>query len=276
MNGLRIPRALYAPTISLEEYGVVLKPGRIMSTADMTHVQQGFRIPIPGIERESGSEVPVMTPCDRHLKFGKPFERACERTRKVRDWLRATVDSLVGIQERVIKQALDSLPPDDTQWILGSQRQTQWEVVRDLPPFEREERAYNRLKRETDLPELRDVHYHVFGIAGASDVTYNRQLIKVLQESMGETNQDMVELANRTEQTSQMMTGVTTHLAKMEAYMKRHHHWIVKHFNLMELTDDALELSSQLLTMMLEDRLGAVVYLQDMVDKASRHYYKVN
>ena len=41
-GGLLIPRALHAPTISLEEYGVVLKPGRIMSTADITHVQQGF------------------------------------------------------------------------------------------------------------------------------------------------------------------------------------------------------------------------------------------
>ena len=33
-SGLLIPRALNAPTISLEEYRVVLKPGRIMSTKD--------------------------------------------------------------------------------------------------------------------------------------------------------------------------------------------------------------------------------------------------
>ena len=43
-SGLLIPRALHAPTISLEEHGVVLKPGGIMSTADITHVQQGFRV----------------------------------------------------------------------------------------------------------------------------------------------------------------------------------------------------------------------------------------
>ena len=65
-----------------------------------------------------------------------------------------------------------------------------------------------------------------------------------------------------------MMNGVTTHLAKMEKYMKKCHDWIVKRFNLMELMDDALELSSLLLTMMLEDRLGAVVYIQDVVDKS--------
>ena len=34
-NGLVIPRALYAPTISLEEYGVVLKPGHIMSIPNL-------------------------------------------------------------------------------------------------------------------------------------------------------------------------------------------------------------------------------------------------
>ena len=190
MNGLRILRALYAPTISLEEYGVILKAGCIMSTADVTHVQQGFRIPIPRIEQDSGSEVPVMTLCESHLKFGKPFERACERTHKVRDWLRETVNSLVEIQGRVINQALDLLPPDDRQWVVRNQRQTQWDVVRDRPPFEKEGRAYNRLTRETDEPELRDIHSHVFGIAGASDVDYNRQFIKVLQELMGDANQD--------------------------------------------------------------------------------------
>ena len=238
-------------TISLEEYGVILKPGRIMSTADVTHVQQGFRIPIPRTEQDSGSEVPV-------IKFGKPFERACERTHKVRDWLRVTVNSLVEIQGRVINQALDSLQRDDRHWVVGNQRYR--------PPFEKEGRSYDGLTRETGEPELRDVHYHVFGIAGASDVDYNRQLIKVLQESMGDANRDMVELANRTEQALQMMNGVTTHLAKMEKYMKKRHNWIVKHFNLMELMDDALELSSLLL--MLEDRLGAVVYIQDVVDKS--------
>ena len=34
-------------TIALEQYGVVLKPGKLMSNADVTHVQQGFRITIP-------------------------------------------------------------------------------------------------------------------------------------------------------------------------------------------------------------------------------------
>ena len=59
---------LHAPTISLEEYGVVLKPGRIMSTADVTHVQQGFRIPIPRVDEEARIEVPVVTLCERYLR----------------------------------------------------------------------------------------------------------------------------------------------------------------------------------------------------------------
>ena len=85
----------------------------------------------------------------------------------------------------------------------------------------------------------------------------------MLQESAGETNRNMLELANHTEQALGMMTGVTKHLADMEQYLKQHHKWIVTHFNYMEITDDALQTFDLLLSMMLEDRLGAVVYIQD-------------
>ena len=76
---------------------------------------------------------------------------------------------------------------------------------------------------------------------------------------MGETNQNMLELANRTEQALGMMTDVTRHLANMEQYLKPHH---------MEITDDALQTFDLLLSMMLEDRLGAVVYIKDLIDKS--------
>ena len=36
-----------ADIISLKEYGFVFKPGRLMSTSDVTHIQQGFVIEIP-------------------------------------------------------------------------------------------------------------------------------------------------------------------------------------------------------------------------------------
>ena len=78
-----------------------------------------------------------------------------------------------------------------------------------------------RSKREE--PELRDVQYHIFGIAGAGDVDYNRQLIKVLQESSRDMSKDMYELANRTDEAMNMVTSVTTHLASMEEYMKKKH-----------------------------------------------------
>ena len=71
-----------------------------MSTADITHVQQGFRVPIPVLDSSVGSEVPVMTLCEKYLKFGDPFKKMCKSVSKVRDWLRATVDSLVKIQKR--------------------------------------------------------------------------------------------------------------------------------------------------------------------------------
>ena len=38
---------LNSEIIALEQYGVVLKPGKLMSNADVTHVQQGFFITIP-------------------------------------------------------------------------------------------------------------------------------------------------------------------------------------------------------------------------------------
>ena len=84
-----------------------------MSTADVTHVQQGFRIPIPRVNEEARTEVPVLTLCERYLKHGKPFKRVCSNVQKARDWLRATVKSLTLIQETVIRQALEALPEND-------------------------------------------------------------------------------------------------------------------------------------------------------------------
>ena len=114
-RGLLIPRALYVPTISLEEYGVVLKPGCIMWTADITHVQQGFRVPIPVLDGSVVSEVPVMTLCEKYIKYGDSFKKVCKSVGKVRYWLQATVKSLMKIQKRIVLQAMESLPLDDRQ-----------------------------------------------------------------------------------------------------------------------------------------------------------------
>ena len=267
VSGLTIPRALHAPTISLEEYGVVLKPGRIMSTADVTHVQQGFRIPIPRVNEEARTEVPVLTLCERYLKHGTPFKRVCSNVQKARDWLRATVNSLTLIQETVIRQALESLPgDDDRQWVGVDKVYGEVGVGNEDSFSQRMGDRRDRSKREE--PELRDVQYHIFGIAGAGDVDYNRQLIKVLQESSSDMSKDMYELANRTEEAMNMISTVTTHVAQMEEYMKKKHNWVVKLINYLEITDDAMQLFDFLMTMMLEDRMGAVVYLQDLVDQS--------
>ena len=266
-TGLTVPRALHAPTISLEEYGVVLKPGRIMSTTDVIHVQQGFRVPIPRLDEEARMEVPVMTLCERYLKFGTPFEKVCGNVQKAQDWLRATVESLTLIQKTVNPQALDSLPSnDDRQWIIGGHRPTTGNEEKGRSPYHNGEDHRNRWKREE--PELRDVHYHIFGIAGAGDVDYNRQLIKVLQDTSRDMSRDMYELANRTDEAMEIITSVTTHLAEMEDFIKKRHNWVTKAVNYLELTDDALQLFDLLMNMMLEDRMGAVVYVQDLVDQS--------
>ena len=63
-------------------------------------------------------------------------------------------------------------------------------------------------------------------------------------------------------------TTVTTHLAEMEDYIKKRHNWVTKTVNYLELTDDALQLFDLLMTLILEDRMCAVVYMQDLVDQS--------
>ena len=170
-----------------------------MSTVDVTLIQQGFRVPIPRVDEEARVEVPVVTLCESYLKFGKPFKKVCGNVQKARDWLRATVESLTLIQKAVIRQALDSLPGnDDRQWIRGDKLSTKADEERPSSPPQHEGDHQDRSKREE--PEPRDVHYHIFGIAGAGDVDYNRQLIKVLQDSSRDMSRDMYELANRTDE----------------------------------------------------------------------------
>ena len=128
------------------------------------------------------TEVPVLTLCERYLKHGTPFKRVCSNVQKARDWLRATVNSLTLIQETVIRQALESLPgDDDRQWVGVDKVYGEVGVGNEDSFSQRMGDRRDRSKREE--PELRDVQYHIFGIAGAGDVDYNRQLIKVLQES---------------------------------------------------------------------------------------------
>ena len=230
-------------------------------------MQQGFRIPIPRVDEEARTEVPVLTLCERYLKHGTPFKRVCSNVQKARDWLRATVNSLTLIQETVIRQALESLPgDDDRQWVGVDKVYGEVGVGNEDSFSQRMGDRRDRSKREE--PELRDVQYHIFGIAGAGDVDYNRQLIKVLQESSSDMSKDMYELANRTEEAMNMISTVTTHVAMMEEYMKKKHNWVVKLIKYLEITDDAMQLFDFLMTMMLEDRMGAVVYLQDLVDQS--------
>ena len=129
-----------------------------MSTADVTHVQQGFRVPIPHVDEEARVEVPVVTLCERHLKYGKPFKKVCGNVQKARDWSRATVESLTLIQKAVINQALDSLPgDDDRQWIRGDKLSAKADEER-LSSTHRHEGDHQERSKCEEL-ELRYVHY---------------------------------------------------------------------------------------------------------------------
>ena len=78
----------------------------------------------------------------------------------------------------------------------------------------------------------------------------------------------MYELANRTDEAMEMITTVTTHLSEMEDNIKKRHNGVIEVVNYLELTDDALQLYDLLMIMMLEDRMEAVVYMQDLVDQS--------
>ena len=70
---------------------------------------------------------------------------------------------------------MESLPLEDRQWIVGDRRETEWDARRDNPTQDFEGSSPTLTKHGE--PELHDVHYHIFGLAGAGDVDYNRQLI---------------------------------------------------------------------------------------------------
>ena len=155
-----------------------------------------FSVPVPRsgsgiLVLDSGvnSEVPVMTLCEKYLNFDDLFRKVCKSVSNVRDWLRATVESLMEFQRRIVQQAMESLPLDNRQWVVGDRRQTEWDTQRYNPTPDFEGSSSPHIKRNE--PELRDVHYHIFGLAGAGDVDYNPQLIKGWQKSAGETNRNM-------------------------------------------------------------------------------------
>ena len=59
-------------------------------------------MPIPALDGSVVSEVPMMTLCEKYLKFGDSLKKVCKSVSKVRDWLQATVNWLMKLQKRIV------------------------------------------------------------------------------------------------------------------------------------------------------------------------------
>ena len=82
-NGADVPRqSVNADIISLEEHGIVLKPGRLMSTSDVTHIQQGFVMDIPNKKARTDSYSIADNLCHQVLAKShhttKYYQRVCD------------------------------------------------------------------------------------------------------------------------------------------------------------------------------------------------------
>ena len=99
---------LNAETIALEQYGVVLKPGKLMSNADVTHVQQGFLITIP--EERPYNKANFNRACQQFVRAGLPdISRACNKIRALIGWMHLTSNILRNQFREVVGETLLAL-----------------------------------------------------------------------------------------------------------------------------------------------------------------------
>ena len=105
---LNTEHLLNTETIALEQYGVVLKPGKLMSNADVTHVQQGFRITIP--KEKTYNKANYNRACFQFIRAGLPeINRACNKVRTMMGWMHFTSETLKRQFREVINETLLAL-----------------------------------------------------------------------------------------------------------------------------------------------------------------------
>ena len=98
-NATNIPRqSVNADIISLEEYGIVFKQGRLMFTSDVTHIQQGFVVEIPRRKRQTEATTPAESLCEEVRKTilgaTQYYRNVCGILRDTVEWLTLTTGAL--------------------------------------------------------------------------------------------------------------------------------------------------------------------------------------
>ena len=177
---------LNAETIALEQYGVVLKPGKLMSNADVTHVQQGLSSQY--LRKNRIIRQTLIEPANN--LFG-PDSRACNKIRALIGWMHLTSNILRKQFKEVVGETLLALQKTGEETATVSNQ--------DQP--ERGKRATKlKLPKIMDDPGWPSFPIPTSWNSGlASDIKYNRELIEVLQQTSSGTLDELAGLTNRTE-----------------------------------------------------------------------------
>ena len=254
-----IPRhSVNADIISLEEYGIVFKPGRLMSTSDVTHIQQGFLIEIPRRERRTDEMTAAEALCDRVSRtiigITRYYHHVCGILRDSVEWLTLTTKALARQHDKLIIDTLASLPSDDRHWVKPRRNKL------------RNRQRYRREKEKEKEEEIEDItSYHVFGLGWSSDVKYNRKLIRVLNKAVDDNQEVLYEFMNRTDIALDQIHKFVDSVMVMEANFLSLSSSVEKTFIEVRQAQKTAVLYQTLLPMVLEEELGRVIYLQDLL-----------
>ena len=256
-NGIKLKRsladAMNAATLSRENYGVVLKPGRLMSTADVTHLLQGFRIQIPFQKSQEFRSLNTTQWCYVRAQSTRRMmdRQVCDRLYATAKWLNATATALVRTQSETLKDALDAMPADDDR---------DW-VENDL-------RTGRNNRTARGLPILSligKVSYHLFGTAQASDVKYNRGMIDTINRVVGEMNEDMADMNERARTTLKIYTQLAKDLNILTEDVQAQSDWTRRKLSTHASYLNSLVMHQTYMPMLIEDKLGIVVYYIDLL-----------
>ena len=245
-------------TIALEQYGVVLRPGKLMSNADVTHVQQGFLIDIP--KERPYNKANYDRACHQFVRAGLPqVNHACTKVQTLMDWMHLTSSVLRKQLNEVVKETLEALQKSGEETAINGEQ--------DQP---------KRKKRLSRLPGIMDdLGWPAFPIPTswnnnglASDVKYNRELIKVLQQSTGEALEDLAGLTNRTEAAIARADKLTMSLIHKVRTLNSGQNSTTLQIRRLAYEIDGLGVALNMLPIALEDKLGEILYLQSLIRQA--------
>ena len=134
----------------------------------------------------------------------------------------------------------------------------------------RNRQGYRREEEKDDEEEeeMEDItSYHVFGRGWISDVKYNRKLIKVLNMAVNDNQEVLYEFMNRTDIAIDQIYTFAESVINLESKFLGLKSSVEKTFMEVRQAQKAAVLYQALLLMVLEEEMGRVIYLQDLLTR---------